>query len=171
MRTLLVERHFQDIKRALLQQGLLVDTVNNSQEADRKLHDSNYEIVILNLETSRTDGFALIKDWRQRGIEAYVMITTTHSALETKVNALNAGADDCLAKPYHLDELMARVRTHIRRYGQSTESVMKVHDLEIDVSSRVIRRAGSVISLTPREFDILRLLASHRGKEVSRSLI
>lgn len=91
--------------------------------------------------------------------------------VEDKVKGLDLGADDYLVKPFELNELLARVRALVRRGHQAKDPVIKIHDLEIDTGAKMVRRAGKEIYLTPREFALLRFLAYHRGKVVSRSMI
>src|SRR5262249_49684479 len=88
-----------------------------------------------------------------------------------KIQGLDSGADDYLAKPFRLEELLARLRALVRRRHQVKDPVLRIFDMEIDTVARSVKRAGQPIHLTPREYGLLQFLAFHRGKVVSRSMI
>jgi len=128
-------------------------------------------VIILDLVLPKIDGLSLLKQWREDGLSARVLVLTSNGSVEDKVRSLNLGADDYLTKPVHHEVLLARLRALLRRCYHVQGPVLRIHDLEIDASSRSVKRAGQAIHLTPREFAILQFLASHCGKVVSRSLI
>jgi DNA-binding response OmpR family regulator len=171
MKALLVEKQSHDTHRAMLQEGFVVETANNTKEADSKVRLADYKVIILEMDNPGADGLSVLKEWRRGGIDSYVVVTTPNNNVTNRVNALDAGADDCVAKPYHMDELMARLRTFIRRGQQNRNTSQRIFDLEIDAANRVVKRAGKLIPLTPREFDLLSFLAKHRGKAVTRPMI
>jgi DNA-binding response OmpR family regulator len=113
----------------------------------------------------------LLQRWRRKGMQTHVLVLTARGSLEDKVRGLDIGADDYLAKPFELGELLARLRALVRRGHQVKDPILRVHDLEIDTAARTVKRAGQPIHLTPREFALLEFLAFHRGKVVSRSMI
>ena len=96
---------------------------------------------------------------------------TARDGLEDKVVGLDHGADDYMTKPFELDELYARLRALIRRGHQIKDPVLRIGDLTIDTSARVVKRAGQMIHLTPREYSLLEFLAFNRGKVVTRTMI
>jgi DNA-binding response OmpR family regulator len=174
MRVLLVEDHkplARALRQALEEEGFAVDVAADGPDADFKARSAPYDVIVLDLMLPGEDGLSLLKRWRRDGIQAHILILTARSALEDKVRGLNLGADDYLAKPYQLDELLARLRALIRRGHQVKDPVLRVVDLEIDTSARTVRRAGKAVHLTPREYALLEFLAYHRGKVVSRAMI
>jgi DNA-binding response OmpR family regulator len=174
MRVLLVEDHkplARALRQALEEEGFAVDLAADGPDADFKARSAPYDVIVLDLMLPGEDGLSLLKRWRRDGIESHILILTARSAIEDKVRGLNLGADDYLAKPYQLDELLARLRALIRRGHQVKDPVLRVADLEIDTSARTVRRAGKAVHLTPREYALLEFLAYHRGKVVSRAMI
>src|SRR5437899_149260 len=119
----------------------------------------------------KIDGLTLLQKWRKDGITTHILLLTAKDTTEDKVKGLDLGADDYLTKPFQLEELLARMRALVRRRHQVKDPILRVHDLEIDTSSRSVKRAGQTIRLTPREFALLQFLAFHRGKVVTRTMI
>src|SRR5207302_2061349 len=119
----------------------------------------------------KIDGLALLQRWRKDGLTAHVLILSARGALEDKVSGLDSGADDYLAKPFELSELVARLRALIRRGHQVKDPILRIVDLEIDTAARTVKRGGQTIHLTPREYGLLEFLAFHRGKVVTRTMI
>src|SRR4051794_11648560 len=118
-----------------------------------------------------TDGVSVCRRLRGLGVTTPVLMLTARGDVRDRIQGLDAGADDYLAKPFDLDELLARLRALYRRTSYDQLDVIEVDDLVIDVASRTVRRAGVDIDLSTREFDILSLLASNVGKVVSRHTI
>ncbi|MBI3823425.1 MAG: response regulator transcription factor [Planctomycetes bacterium] len=174
MRILLVEDHkplLRALKRGLEEEGFAVDTAEDGEEADFKARGAGYDVVVLDLMLPKIDGLTLLKQWRKDNVTTHVLILTAKDTTEDKVKGLDLGADDYLTKPFQLEELMARLRALVRRRHQIKDPILRVNDLEIDTSARVVKRAGQVIHLTPREFALLQFLAFHRGKVVTRTMI
>jgi DNA-binding response OmpR family regulator len=174
MRVLLVEDHRtlqRTLKQGLEEEGFAVDVASDGEEADFKARSAEYDVIILDLMLPRGDGLSLLQRWRKGGLTTHVIIMTARDTLEDKVRGLDLGADDYLTKPVQLEELLARVRALIRRGHQVKNPVLRVHDLEIDTSSRAVKRGDQSIHLTPREYALLEFLAFHRGKVVTRSMI
>jgi DNA-binding response OmpR family regulator len=174
MRVLLIEDH-KPLQRALRQgleeEGFAVDAADDGEEGDFKARTAQYDVIILDLMLPKSDGLTLLQGWRRDGLGSHVLILTARSGIEDKVRGLDLGADDYLTKPFELEELLARLRALIRRTHSVKSPVLRVHDLEIDTSSRTVRRAGKELRLTPREYSLLEFLAFHRGKVVTRSMI
>lgn len=174
MRILLVEDHkplTQALKKGLVEEGHAVDVAYDGEEAAFKARAVGYDAIILDLMLPKEDGLSLLKRWRKDGLETHVLVLTARGSTEDKVRGLDHGADDYLVKPFQLEELLARLRALVRRKHQIKNPVLRVFDLEIDTTSRSVKRAGKSIYLTPREYGLLEFLALNRGKVVSRSTI
>jgi DNA-binding response OmpR family regulator len=174
LKILLAEDHrllARSLKKGLEEEGFAVDIASAGDEADFKARSNTYDVVILDLMLPQVDGLTLLKNWRSENLSFHILVLTAMGTVEDKVKGLDLGADDYLVKPFELNELLARVRALVRRGHQAKDPVIKIHDLEIDTGAKMVRRAGKEIYLTPREFALLRFLAYHRGKVVSRSMI
>ncbi|MFQ3648756.1 MAG: response regulator transcription factor [Gemmataceae bacterium] len=174
MRVLIVEDHkplLRSLRQGLEEEGFAVDTAEDGEEADIKARSTNYDVIVLDVMLPKIDGLTLLRKWRREGLNTYVLILTARETTDDKVRGLDSGADDYMTKPYQLSELLARLRALIRREHQIKDPVIRIYDLEIDTASRMVKRAGQSISLTPREYALLEFLAFHRGKVVTRRMI
>jgi DNA-binding response OmpR family regulator len=174
MRLLLIEDHkplVRALKQGLEEEGFAVDVAYDGEEGDFKAKTADYDVIILDLMLPKEDGLSLLQRWRRDGMETHVLMLTARSSIDDKVKGLDLGADDYLTKPFELGELLARLRALIRRGHQVKDPVLRVHDLEIDTTARMVKRGGQSIHLTPREYALLQFLAFHRGKVVTRSMI
>ena len=128
------------------------------------------DLVILDLNLPSLDGFSLLKQLRQAKSPARVLILTARGDVEHRIKGLKAGADDYLGKPFSMDELIARVEALGRRGATPTaEDLLNVADLHMDVQHRRVTRAGQLIALSPREFDVLQVLMQEPGRVFSRT--
>lgn len=174
MRVLLIEDYKQMVralKKGLEEEGFAVDVAYDGEEGGYKAETANYDVIILDLMLPKEDGLTLLQRWRANGLKSHVLVLTARSSMEDKVHGLDLGADDYMTKPFQLEELLARLRALIRRGHNIKDPVLKIHDLEIDTTSRTVKRSGRPIHLTPREYGLLEFLAYHRGKVVTRSMI
>jgi DNA-binding response OmpR family regulator len=174
VRVLLVEDHkplVRALKQGLEEEGFAVDVAYDGEEGAYKAQTANYDVIVLDLMLPKEDGLSLLQRWRRAGLQSHVLVLTARGGIEDKVKGLDLGADDYLAKPFELKELLARMRALVRRGHQVKDPILRVHDLEIDTASRTVKRAGKAIHLTPREYALLEFLAYHRGKVVTRSMI
>ena len=174
MRVLLVEDHkplVRALKQALEEEGFAVDVGQDGEEGDYKARTADYDIIILDIMLPKLDGLSVLQRWRHDGLKTHVLILTARGTMEDKVRGLDIGADDYLAKPFELEELLARIRALVRRGHEVKDPVIRVHDLEIDTATRTAKRGGRPIPLTPREYALLQFLAFRRGRVVSRSMI
>jgi DNA-binding response OmpR family regulator len=174
MRVLLVEDH-KPLSRALRQgleeEGFAVDIAADGEEANYKATGTQYDVIVLDLMLPKIDGLTLLQRWRRAGMKTHVLVLTARGSIEDKVRGLDCGADDYLTKPFELEELLARMRALIRREHHTKDPVIRILDLEIDTASRTVRRGGTTIQLTPREYTLLEFLAYHRGKVATRTMI
>jgi DNA-binding response OmpR family regulator len=154
----------------LEKEGLFVEAAESLDCVDFKLQTRSYEAVVCD---SRPDSILTsLPRWRAEGVKAYVIVMLPRtSTANDRAHCLDAGADACLTHPINTEELCAHLRALRRREYTSLAPVRRIHDLEINVAVRTVQRAGQPIHLTPREFDLLHLLASHQGKVLTRSMI
>jgi len=174
VRILLVEDHrhiWKPLRQGLEEEGFAVDLAIDGDEADHKATATSYDVIVLDLMLPAIDGLTLLRKWRAAGMQTHIIVLTARGSLEDKVRGLDHGADDYLTKPFEMDELLARIRALIRRGHSVKDPVLRVHDLSIDTSSRSVKRASTLIHLTPREYSLLEFLAYHRGRVVTRSMI
>jgi DNA-binding response OmpR family regulator len=145
-----------------------VDTAADGDAALDKLFENPYDLVVLDIMLPKTDGLTVLKEMRAAGIRTPVLMLTAKGAVEDKVMGLDYGADDYLAKPFAMAELMARIRTLFRRSGEQLHAVLTVHDISLDTRTREVRREDRIIELTPKEFSILEFLLYNKNRAVSR---
>lgn len=174
MRVLLVEDHkplVRALKKGLEEEGFAVDIAVDGDEAAHKVRGTDYDLIILDRMLPKQDGLTLMRRWRQEGMTTHILVLTAKGNLEDKVEGLDLGADDYLAKPFQLEELLARMRALIRRSHQAKDPVIRIGDLAINTATRGVQRAGKPIHLTPREYSLLEFLAFHRDRVVTRTMI
>jgi two-component system response regulator TctD len=174
MRILLVEDHVELshwISKALRDANLTVEHAATGADADALLHTQDYALVILDLTLPRMDGMEVLRRLRGRGGArgaTPVLILTARGGLEDKVQGLNQGADDYLAKPFELAELEARVKVLLRRRSGSEALVHHCGQLSFDTVSRMFTYCGEPLALTPREHAVLEALISQPGRTLSK---
>jgi DNA-binding response OmpR family regulator len=173
MRVLLVEGHeprARALGQPLAEVGFAVDLARDARQADAKARKAAYDAIVLDLTLPRLGGLGLLRGWRSDDVQTHVL-ALTGAAAGDRIRGLDAGADDCLSRPFELGELVARLRALIRRQYRVKDPVLRAHDLEIHTPSRAVRRAGQAIQLTPLEYALLEFLAFHRGRVASRTAI
>jgi two-component system response regulator TctD len=174
MRILLVEDHTELqhwLAKALRDSHLTVECADNGADADALLHTQDYALVILDLTLPRMDGLEVLKRLRARGAprgKTPVLILTARGGLEERVQGLNLGADDYLAKPFELAELEARVKALLRRSVGNEALVHTCGALSFDTITRMFSYHGAALALTPREHAVLEALISRSGRAVSK---
>ena len=159
------------VRTGLEAENYTVDLAADGQQASILAESKNYDLLILDLSLPRMDGLEVLKTIRASGAELPVLVLTGRGQVKDRVGCLDLGADDCLVKPFSYLELSARVRALLRRGRQAFEPVLRFEDLEMIRSERKVRRAGSVINLTTKEFSLLEYLMLHAGAPVSRASI
>ena len=161
----------QYVKRGLEEQGYHADLVEDGLEALRFTSGGHYDLVILDLRLPGMTGYEVLRTTRDRGITTPILVLTAQDAVDHKVQALRAGADDYVTKPFAFEELLARVEAISRRPALLKSTAVTVGDLVLDTTSREVRRAGHLLDLTPKEFTVLEYLMRHPGRVMSRTLI
>jgi DNA-binding response OmpR family regulator len=152
--------------------GLTADVEHDGEAALTALQDERpYDLLILDLNLPKLDGIHLLHRVKPAKPRTRILVLTARSRVEDKVKALQAGADDCLTKPFSYKELLARVQVLLRRGIGAVPNCSKVGDLVLYREERRVERNGRRIELTPREFAILEFMMRHAGKPVSRATL
>ena len=165
MRLLVVEdekKAGEYLKKGLEESGFTIDIATNGIDGLHNALEEDYALIVLDIMLPGMDGWEVLKRLRTKR-DTPVLFLTAMDELEERVRGLELGADDYLVKPFAFVELLARIRTLLRRGPPRDVEHMHIGDLEIDAVRRRVRRAGQRIDLTPREFSLLQLLARRRG--------
>ena len=172
MRLLVVEDD-PDINRqlvtALQDQGYVVDAAKDGEEGHYLGDTEPYDAVVLDLGLPVIDGVSVLEKWRRAGRKMPVLILTARDRWSDKVAGFDAGADDYVAKPFHMEELLARVRALLRRSAGHATSEISVGPVTLDTKSARVTVNGAAVKLTSLEFRLLAYLMHHKGKVVSRT--
>ncbi|GAA4292095.1 response regulator transcription factor [Actinokineospora soli] len=164
------EHHLADlVATALRYEGFRTAVAGSVREALAQVAGFAPDLVVLDVRLPDGSGFDACRALRGRGVDTPVLFLTALDSPADKVTGLTAGGDDYLAKPFSLDELVARVRAVLRR--TKPQRRLSVHDLEIDEDAHVVRRAGVPVELTPTEFALLRFLVANAGRVLSKKQI
>jgi two-component system copper resistance phosphate regulon response regulator CusR len=159
------------LRKGLSENGFVVDVADRGEEGLRLARSGEYDVIILDVMLPERDGWSVISELRRAGKQTPVLFLTARDAVQDRVKGLNLGADDYLMKPFAFSELLARLRSILRRGpGRQTE-ILRVADLEIDLLGHKAARGGKRLELTPKEFSLLALLARRAGEVLSRTLI
>jgi two-component system OmpR family response regulator len=172
MRILLVEDEptlRSQLRTSLQEAGYTVDEAGNGRDAQFLGDTENYDAVVLDLGLPILDGLTILKRWRQSGRSMPVLILTARDTWHEKVAGIDSGADDYLAKPFHMEELLARLRALIRRASGLAAPVLQCGDLALDTRSGRVTLAGQVVALTSHEYKVLDYLMHRQGSVVSRT--
>ena len=160
------------LRQGLSEAGFVVDLAQNGIDGLHLAEQGDYELVILDVMLPGMDGWQILQTLRQRGLGMRAMFLTARDQVEDRVRGLELGADDYLVKPFSFAELLARVRTLLRRGPIGIENTkLQVADLALDLLRRRVSRAGKRIDLTAKEFALLELLMRRQGEVLPRSLI
>jgi two-component system OmpR family response regulator len=157
------------LRSALAGAGHAVDVAPDGEQAFHLGDTEPYDAVILDLGLPRIDGLTVLRRWRAAGRTMPVLILAARDSWTDKVDGLNAGADDYLAKPFVVAELLARINALIRRAHGHAQPVVTFGALRIDIAGKQVARAGEPVRLTALEFELLAVLAHHAGQPVTKS--
>lgn len=156
------------IKQVLEEQKYMVDMALDGEVGLTQLFDTQYDLAILDVMLPNRSGFSILKEIRLAGIATPVLMLTSRGSVQDRIQGLDSGADDYLPKPFSMDELMARVRSLLRRMGDNRSYVVHVKNIEINTRTRVVQHQGAPVELTPKEFSVLEFLLYNKNRTVSR---
>lgn len=172
MRILLVEDNkalVKSLKKGLEEESFAVDVALDGEEGLYLAENNPYDIILLDIMLPKMDGITVLRELRKKKIQTHILILTARDASDDKVKGLDEGADDYLTKPFHYDELLARIRALLRREHKIKEPVLKIGDLEINTRTHQVWRNKIEINLKPKEYAVLEYLAYHPNEIVSRT--
>lgn len=160
------------IQKGLEEAGFVVDHAADGEDGLHLALTGNYDALIVDRMLPKRDGLSLIQQLRSIGMQTPVLILSALGEVDSRVDGLRAGGDDYLVKPYAFSELLARLQALLRRtQPQQEQTLLKVRDLEMDLLKRRVTRAGTVINLQPREFNLLEYFMRHAGQVVTRTML
>lgn len=174
MRILLVEDDriiATAVEEALVVSHYAVDHVSDGVSADEAVAVNDYDAILLDWGIPGTSGIELLRSWRAQGVETPVLMLTGRSEVEDRVDGLNSGADDYLTKPFSVAELLARVRSLIRRRQRSLQIRLVADDVEMDRAGHAVSVGERAIDLSPKEFALLEYMLHRVGEVVTRTEI
>ncbi len=161
----------QYVRHGLEEHQYHADLVEDGMEGLRLASGGLYDLILLDLRLPGMTGLEVVRTLRDRGNTAPILVLTAQDSVDFKVQALRAGADDYVTKPFAFEELLARVEALGRRPKQVAPPVLRVDDLELESGTRRVSRGGQRIELTPKEYVVLEYLMRHAGRVMSRTLI
>lgn len=175
MRVLIVEDDndlSSQLAHDLTKAGYAVDTADNGIDAEFMGREEPYDLIVLDLGLPQRPGLEVLQNWRKAGSKVPVIILTARDAWHEKVDGFKAGADDYMAKPFHIEELMARMQAVIRRHNDQAGGAFEVAGLMLDEERQTVTTSsGETFELTGTEFRLLRYFMLHPGKLLSKSVL
>jgi DNA-binding response OmpR family regulator len=156
------------LRAGLRQLGFQVDWVRDGQAAERELRAQPYAAAVLDLGLPLVDGMDVLAAVRAAGVHVPVLVLTARDAVADRIRGLDLGADDYVVKPVDLHELAARLRALVRRAHGQPQECLTVHDVVLDPAAHTVRKAGGLVALSSREFDLLHALMLNPGRVLSR---
>jgi two-component system, OmpR family, copper resistance phosphate regulon response regulator CusR len=161
----------QNLARGLEGDGYDVVAASTGEEAGLHASSGAFDVIVLDLMLPGKSGMEVLRELRAAGSGTPVLILTARDSIDDRVLGLDSGADDYLVKPFAFAELLARLRVLLRRGSSGRETVLRAADLEMDLVSRRVTRAGKVAELTTREFELLEYLLRHKDEPVTRDML
>jgi DNA-binding response OmpR family regulator len=159
------------LERALREHSYVVTWVRSCREARDALCESSHDAIILDLGLPDGDGFDLLRQWRKSGFNEPVLILSARDAVQDRIKGLDLGADDYLSKPFSLEELLARLRSLLRRQSTVKEAILEHRGIKLDLIGHTVHLDGEPIDLTSREFALLEIFMQNVGRILTRKLI
>jgi DNA-binding response OmpR family regulator len=158
----------RQLERALGEAGYAVDCAADGERADFLGQTEHYDAVVLDLGLPKVDGLTLLRRWRDAGIAMPVLVLTARGSWHEKVQGIDGGADDYVAKPFRFEELLARVRVRLRSEGTAEQTVLRAGDVALDLRTRRATVDGRTVELSAREFTMLEVFLRHAGQVLAR---
>jgi DNA-binding response OmpR family regulator len=155
------------IKEGLTTEGYDVEIAADGKAGEKKALTGDFDLILLDVLLPKKNGFEVLRTLRSQGMRSPVLMLTARSATEDIVQGLDHGADDYLTKPFALNELLARIRSLLRR-NRNSHTTLRLADLQLDTLTRKASRSGTIIELTAREYALLEYLMRHQSKLVTR---
>ena len=174
MRILVIEdekRLAEFIKNGLAEEKYSVDLAHDGENGEFLAMTNEYDLIILDILLPKKNGWEVCESLRDAGLDIPILILSALNEVSDKIRGLNKGADDYLTKPFVIAELVARVKALLRRSHKVSQSVIKIHDIELDINARKVRRAGREIQLTNKEFSLLEYLMMNKNRVITRTMI
>src|SRR5579871_4610086 len=172
MRILVVEDEVSLAKQltsSIAEAGYAVDHAADGERGDFLAWTEQYDAMILDLGLPKVDGLTLLRSWRERGLATPVLVLTARGSWHERVRGIDSGADDYVAKPFRMEEVLARLRALIRRASGQITPELRVANVTLDPRQARVTVRGAPVKLTSHEFRVLSYLMHHRGKVVSRA--
>jgi DNA-binding response OmpR family regulator len=174
MKVLIVEdepRLGEFLKRAMLECRYTANWVRTCKEASDALAETPFDVIVLDLSLPDGDGLELLAQWRKGGFNEPVLILSARDSLEDRVKGLDLGADDYLPKPFSLEELLARIRSLVRRQSTVKHTRLEWSGIQLDLVARTVQVNGQPVDLTSREYALLEVFMQNHGRILPRTLI
>lgn len=174
MKVLLVEddrKLGQFVRNGLEEVAYTCVWARSCQEAREGIGLNSFDVIILDLNLPDGSGLQLLTEWRLRQMPAYILILSARREVDDRIAGLNLGADDYLAKPFSFGELLARIRSLVRRNGANKTTVLEHRGIRIDLLTREVTHDGAAVRLTQREFALLEFFVGHPGRVLTRTQI
>ncbi|CAI2717888.1 heavy metal response regulator transcription factor [Nitrospina watsonii] len=159
------------IKKGLEEETYAVDVASDGEEGQSLAEFNHYDLIILDLMLPKINGLNVLSHLRSKNINTPIILLTAKDSVEDKVKGLNQGADDYLTKPFAFSELLARIRSLLRRGQSETKTVLQVGDLTLDLVSHKVKRGEEEIELTGKEYSLLEYFMRNAGKVLTRTMI
>ena len=159
------------IKKGLEEETYAVDVAVDGEEGFAMAEANQYDLIVLDLMLPKIDGLEVLTRCREKKINTPIILLTAKDSVEDKVTGLNKGADDYLTKPFAFSELLARIRSLLRRGQGETKTVLSLADLSLDMVSHKVNRNGQEVELTGKEYSLLEYFMRNQGKVLTRTMI
>ena len=159
----------RQLRVSLADAGYAVDAAADGQRADFLARTESYDAILLDLGLPKIDGLTLLRQWRETGVATPVLVLTARGSWHEKVQGIDQGADDYMAKPFQIEEVLARLRALIRRASGQLSPELRCGDVALDARLGRVTLAGAPVKLTSHEFRVISYLMHHRGRLVSQA--